>query len=418
MHRFRSRSGIARLVACFGAAALLVAASIELFTMSAFASPAMKENQKGIRKELFGTTPDGIDVYRYTLTNDHGMRVKIITYGGIIQSIEVPDRHGRKANVALGFDTLTDYIERNPYFGCITGRYANRIAHGQFTLDGVDYQLDINNPPNSLHGGFEGFDKKVWEVTREFNDKEGVGIELHYVSRAGEGGEHVEDPGGRVPGYPGNLDTYVTYTLTKDNAIRMDYRATTDAPTIVNLTNHTYFNLAGEGNGNIEGHILKLNANTYTPVDATLIPTGEIAAVAGTPLDFTRPVAIGARIRDNFEQLVIGRGYDHNFVLNRKRPDDTALILAARVRESTSGRVLEILTTEPGIQLYSGNFLDGTLVGTSGKMYRQGDGFALETQHFPDSPNHPNFPSTVLRPGQVYQTTTIYKFSTDEDNND
>jgi aldose 1-epimerase len=378
----------------------------------------MKENQRGIRKELFGTTPDGIDVYRYTLTNDHGMRVKIITYGGIIQSIEVPDRHGRKANVALGFDNLTDYIERNPYFGCITGRYANRIAHGQFTLDGVDYQLDINNPPNSLHGGFEGFDKKVWEVTREFNDKGGVGIELHYVSRAGEGGEHVDDPGGRVPGYPGNLDTYVTYTLTKDNAIRMDYRATTDAPTIVNLTNHTYFNLAGEGNGNIEGHVLKLNANTYTPVDATLIPTGEIAAVAGTPLDFTRPVAIGARIRDNFEQLVIGRGYDHNFVLNRKRPDDTSLILAARVREPTSGRVLEILTTEPGIQFYSGNFLDGTLVGTSGKMYRQGDGFALETQHFPDSPNHPNFPSTVLRPGQVYQTTTIYKFSTDEDNND
>ena len=416
--RFRSRGGIARLVACFGAAALLVAASIGLFTMSALASPAMKENQRGIRKELFGTTPDGIDVYRYTLTNDHGMRVKIITYGGIIQSIEVPDRHGRKANVALGFDNLTDYIERNPYFGCITGRYANRIAHGQFTLDGVDYQLDINNPPNSLHGGFEGFDKKVWEVTREFNDKGGVGIELHYVSRAGEGGEHVDDPGGRVPGYPGNLDTYVTYTLTKDNAIRMDYRATTDAPTIVNLTNHTYFNLAGEGNGNIEGHVLKLNANTYTPVDATLIPTGEIAAVAGTPLDFTRPVAIGARIRDNFEQLVIGRGYDHNFVLNRKRPDDTSLILAARVREPTSGRVLEILTTEPGIQFYSGNFLDGTLVGTSGKMYRQGDGFALETQHFPDSPNHPNFPSTVLRPGQVYQTTTIYKFSTDEDNND
>jgi aldose 1-epimerase len=398
------------------AVALIVAVGMGLLGTSAAADTTAEDSLR-IKKELFGTTPEGVKVFRYTLTNGQNMRVKIITYGGIIQSIEVPDRHGHKANVALGFNNLDDYLSRNPYFGCITGRYANRIAKGQFTLDGVDYQLDINNDPNSLHGGFEGFDKKVWEVTKEFRDKNGVGIELHYLSRAGEGGEQVGDTD-RVKGYPGDLDTYVTYTLTKDNAIRMDYRATTNAPTIVNLTNHTYFNLAGEGSGTIYDHELRLNAKHYTPVDPTLIPTGEIAPVAGTPLAFTRPVAIGARIRDSFPQLVIGRGYDHNFVLDRPSPDDKALILAARVREPTSGRVLKILTTEPGIQFYSGNFLDGTLVGTSGKMYRQGDGFALETQHFPDSPNHPNFPSTVLRPSQVYQTTTIYKFSTDENGHD
>jgi aldose 1-epimerase len=362
-------------------------------------TPSGATGGPSIEKEFFGTTAAGEQVDRYTLANGH-LRVRILTYGGILQTIEVPDRRGRSANVTLGFDNLADYEQRSPYFGCITGRYANRIALGRFTLDGTTYQLPINNPPNSLHGGTVGFDKHVWAAT-PFQSRHEVGLRLRFTSPDGD------------QNYPGTLTTEVVYTLTKHNGIRMDYRATTDAPTVVNLTNHAYFNLAGEGSGTIDDHKLLLKASRYTPVDPTLIPTGAIDPVAGTPMDFTRPTAIGARNRDGFEQLVIGRGYDHNWVLDRRDGTFTQLELAARVTEPRSGRVLSVLTTEPGIQFYAGNFLDGTLIGTSGRMYRQGDGFALETQHYPDSPNHPNFPSTVLKPGEVYQTSTVYQFSID-----
>lgn len=345
----------------------------------------------------YGITADGIPIEEYTLTNAYGMEVKIITYGGIITSIKVPDRKGQFANVVLGFDNLQDYEAKSPYFGCITGRYANRIAEGKFTLDGVEYQLDINNGPNHLHGGFKGFDKQVWEVTQEIIEPKAVGIELHYLSPDGD------------QKYPGALDTYVTYRLTDKNSIRIDYKATTDTPTIVNLTNHSYWNLKGEGECDINDHILKINADYYTPDDENLIPTGEIAPVAGTPFDFRMPKPISKGLRSDDPQVVIGRGWDHNWILNRPSFEDKSLIFAASVYEQKSGRVLEIWTTEPGIQFYSGNFLDGTIYGTSHRAYRQGDGLALETQHFPDSPNHDNFPSTVLRPGQTYETTTIFK---------
>jgi aldose 1-epimerase len=382
-------SRFAGVLARAGAIALTVVSvsAVNVPTSSAGAAPR-------IDREAFGTTTTGVNVDRYTLTNGR-LRVRILTYGGILQSIEVPDRHGRLANVALGFNNLADYEAKSPYFGCITGRYANRIALGRFTLDGVTYQLPINNPPNSLHGGTVGFDKHVWAATPQ-RDRDSVGLKLNFTSPDGD------------QGYPGELAAQVTYTLTR-TGIRMDYRATTTKATVVNLTNHNYWNLAGEGSGAIYDHRMYLNASRYTPVDPTLIPTGSIDPVAGTPMDFTRPTAIGARIRDGFPQLVIGRGYDHNWVLDRR---GDGLSLAARVSEPTSGRVLSVYTTEPGIQFYSGNFLDGTLVGTSGRMYRQGDGFALETQHFPDSPNHANFPSTVLRPGQVYRTTTVYQLGT------
>jgi len=372
---------------------VLIAAALGL--SSALATPA-RHAVPTITKQPFGSTSEG-PVDLYTLTNSRGMEVKIMTYGGIIQSVKAPDRRGRMANVTLGFNNLDDYVNKSPYFGSITGRYANRIAHGTFTLDGVTYHLPLNNGPNSLHGGTVGFDKHIWAAT-PFQSLGDVGLKLSFTSPDAD------------QGYPGTLVTEVTYTLTNKNEIRIDYRAhVLGKATIVNLTNHAYWNLAGEGTGSIENHLMFINASRYTPVDPTLIPTGAIDPVAGTPMDFTKSTAIGDRIRNGFEQLVIGRGYDHNYVLNWEGAN-TSLLLAARVADPKSGRVLQIYTTEPGIQFYSGNFLDGTLVGTSGHMYRQGDGFALETQHYPDSPNHANFPSTVLRPGQEFKSTTIYQF--------
>ena len=382
---------------------LIVAVVLALQGAATFASQATPEGTPAgggsITKESFGTTEKGEAVDLYTLTNANGMEVKITNYGGIITSILVPDRAGTMADVTLGFNTLDEYLAGHPFFGCITGRYANRIARGMFTLDGETYHLALNNYPNTLHGGARGFDKYVWKAT-EVQDENGVGVRLSRTSPDGE------------EGYPGTLEVEVTYTLTENDEIRIDYHATaTDKPTVVNLTNHAYFNLAGEGSGTIEDHELQINASNYTPVDATLIPTGEVAPVAGTPFDFTSPHPIGERNREGHEQIIIGRGYDHNFVLDRPSPDDTTLIVAARVVEPESGRVLEISTTEPGIQFYAGNFLDGTVVGASGRTYRQGDGFALETQHFPDSPNQPSFPSTELRPGDSYTSTTIYAVS-------
>ncbi len=382
------------------------------------AVPTTAQTEAGITSQLYDETADGVSVYEYTLTNANEVEVKIITYGGIVTSIMVPDRNGNMANVALGFDNLQDYETVNPYFGCITGRYANRIANGVFTIDDVTYCLDVNNDPNSLHGGFTGFDKVVWEAT-EVEGEDGVGLELTYLSAAGEGYDPEQDmvspecPEGSEMGYPGNLDVKVVYTLTDENELVMDYVATTDAPTVINLTNHSYFNLAGEGSGTIYDHILMIDADTYTPDDATLIPTGELASVEGTPFDFRVPKALAPGQRSNHEQIVIGRGYDHNWVLNRPSMDDEELMVAARLYEPASGRILEVWTTEPGIQFYAGNFLDGTLYGTSGRSYRQSDGLALETQHFPDSPNQPDFPSTVLRPDETYETTTIFKFLTD-----
>lgn len=352
-----------------------------------------------IAKEPFGALPDGTKIDRYTLGSGHGMKVRILTYGGIVQSLDVPDRHGRSADVALGFRTLDGYLsdtykDENPYFGALIGRYGNRIGGAQFTLDGKTYKVPANDGKNSLHGGTTGFDKRVW-TAQPVTGGDAVSLRLSYVSPDGE------------EGYPGTLRTTVTYTVTRGNDLRIRYQATTDKPTVVNLTNHTYFNLAGEGSGEVYGHKVQINASRYTPVDSTLIPTGQLATVHGTPLDFTRPHTIGERVREGDQQMVYGRGYDHNFVL-----DGTGMKLAARVTEPTTGRVMEIRTDQPGLQFYSGNFLDGRLVGTGGTMYRQGDGFAMETQHFPDSPNKPQFPSTTLRPGQTYDSTSVYSFST------
>ncbi len=357
--------------------------------LSANAAPA----KAGVQQKPFGTR-DGRPVNLYTLTNSHGVEVHAMNYGGIILSIRVPDRKGQMADVVLGHDTMEGYIPNPPYFGAIVGRYANRIANGQFTLDGKTYTLPKNDGPNTLHGGTtRTFDKVVWDA-EPLRGK--TGVAFSYLSKDGE------------EGFPGNLKVKVTYTLTDANELILDYEATTDKATPINVSQHSYFNLKGEGNGDILDHEIMLNADKFTPVDKNLIPTGELRSVKGTPFDFTTSTKIGSRIDDSYEQLQLGHGYDHNFVINRK---GSGLELAARVYEPTTGRVLEVSTTQPGVQFYTGNFLDGTITGKNDHVYKRRYGFCLETQHFPDSPNHPDFPNTILKPGEKFHQTTVFTFS-------
>jgi aldose 1-epimerase len=349
---------------------------------------------KMISRQPYVAAGSGTPLELFTLRNANGVEATITNYGGIVTTLKVPDRSGQMGDVVWGYDNLSGYLNNSPYFGCLVGRYGNRIAKGKFTLDGKEYQLVINNYPNALHGGQKGFDKVVWQA-RPFESAEGPALELKYRSRDGE------------ENYPGNLDVTALYTLTNDNALRLIYTATTDKDTVLNLTQHSYFNLAGQGD--ILNHEVMIDADRFTPVDATLIPTGRLRPVKGTPLDFTKPAKIGARINSDDEQIKLGGGYDHNFVLNQKTPGE--LTLAARVTEPTTGRVLEVYTTEPGLQFYTGNFLDGTITGKGGQVYKHRSAFCMEPQHFPDSPNKPQFPSVVLKPGQTYKNTIMYKFS-------
>lgn len=348
-----------------------------------------------VTRREFGRLADGTPVAKFTLKNRAGIEVAAITYGGIITSVRVPDRRGVFADVVLGYDTLEAYERRNPFFGALVGRFANRLAHGTFTLDGREYALATNNGPNHLHGGVRGFDKVVWTPTASEADGS---VTLERTSPDGE------------EGYPGTLDVRVTYTLTDANELIVAYRAVTDRATIVNLTQHSYFNLAGEGAGDILGHVLAIDADRYTPVDRTQIPTGELSSVAGTPFDFREPTPIGERIADAHAQLVPGGGYDQNFVLNRRAP---GLEHAARVVEPRSGRTLDVATTQPGLQFYSGNRLDESFIGKGGRAYPQRAGLCLETQHFPDTPHHSAFPPVVLRPGSAYSETTVFTFGVD-----
>jgi|GraSoi_2013_40cm_1033754.scaffolds.fasta_scaffold21272_2 aldose 1-epimerase len=351
-----------------------------------------------IRKQSFGKTNSGGQIDLYSLSNQKGMEVSITNFGATVVTLRVPDRAGKPADVVLGFDTLEGYENGKSYFGATVGRYANRIGGGTFSIDGKTYTLPKNNGNNTLHGGIVGFNKKVWKA-REIDSKDTESLELTYLSPDGE------------EGFPGNLSVKVVFTLPRDrNELRIDYTSMTDKDTVLNLSNHSYFNLAGEGNGDILDHVLKLHAKKFTPVDSTLIPTGELRDVAGTPLDFNMATPIGKRINDNYEQLVFGKGYDHNWVLARSGNGE-GLTIAAEAYDPKSGRRLEVLTTEPGVQFYSGNFLDGSAKGKKGKPYGQRAAFCLETQHFPDSPNHPNFPSTLLKPGAVFHSQTVFRFS-------
>ncbi len=409
MHPLVSRSKFFRALAWIlpGGALLGVSVVLAVMAFPAAASPTHNRGHQGhkgdgvtVSKAPYGTldngtVDDGTAIDQYTLANQRGMTVKIITYGGIVTEIDTPDRHGKIANVALGFDNLADYVAKSPYFGAIIGRYANRIAKGTFTLDGTTYTCPSTTASTRCTAASTASTSTVWTATVVPGGRQ---AQLHELD-----GEE---------GYPGTMKVDVTYTLTNKNELKIDYHATTDKATIINLTNHTYFNLAGEGSGDVFDQVLWLKAHNYTPVDSTLIPTGVIAPVAGTPFDFTKPTAIGLRIREADPQIVIGQGYDHNFVIDRPA-GDTSLMLISKAFDPASGRVLKTWTTEPGVQLYTGNFLDGTLVGPSHHTYRQGDAFTLETQHYPDSPNQPDFPSTVLRPAQTFTSTTVYAFSAD-----
>ena len=392
----KSRFSLSRTLAVWAVMTGIVACGSASPTTAGQEATKAAATEARVEKTLFGKTADGTPIELYTLKNAKGMVVKVMTYGAIVTEVHVPDRTGKMTDVVLGFNRLDQYLGTHPYFGAIVGRVANRIARGQFTLNGKLYKLATNNGPNHLHGGLKGFDKVVWKA-EPLEAGGGAAVKLSYVSPDGD------------EGYPGTLSVTVTYTLPGDrNELRIDYGATTDRATPVNLSSHIYFNLAGEGTGDILGHEVMLAANAYTPVDDALIPTGKIEPVAGTVMDFTTPHAIGERIA-----RVPGAppgGYDHNYVLTS---GGGTLALAARVKEPKSGRVMEVLTTEPGIQFYTGNFLDGTLTGKAGVAYRKHAGFCLETQHFPDSVNHPNFPSTILEPGKTYKTSTVYRFSAD-----
>jgi aldose 1-epimerase len=349
-----------------------------------------------VTKASFGTLPDGTAVDLYTLTNASGVEIRASNYGGIIVSLKTPDRTGKLDDIVLGMDSLEGYLKGVPYFGAIVGRYGNRIANARFSLEGKTYTLAANNGKNALHGGLRGFDKQAWKA-EPFERAGEVGLVLTHVSPDGD------------QGYPGALSAKVTYTLTDQNELAIDYEATTDKATPINLTQHSYFNLAGAGTRDVLAHELMLNADRYTPVDATLIPTGELAPVEGTPFDFRTSTAIGSRIDASHPQITFGGGYDHNYVLTRQ---GDGLSLAARVVEPTSGRVLEVRTTEPGVQFYTGNFLDGTITGKGGHVYQKRFGFCLETQHYPDSPNKPSFPSAIVRPGTPWRSKTVFAFST------
>jgi len=371
-----------------GLLSLLLIASCQKQSEKANETTGVKM-EMSVQKSSFGKTPEGKEVDLYTLTNANGLKASVMTYGGILVSLEVPDRNGKLEDIVLGYDSLGEYLKKNPYFGAIVGRYANRIAEGRFSLRGVQYRLAKNDGENHLHGGNKGFDKVVWNAESIKLDS-AVGVKLSYLSKDGE------------EGYPGNLSCSVEYLLTNRNEFTVNYHATTDKPTVVNLTHHSYFNLAGQGNGDILGHELMVNAEKFTPVGKGLIPTGELKSVKGTPMDFMTATAIGAQIGN------VEGGYDHNYVLTG---EGGSLKLAARVYEPSSGRVMEIFTTEPGIQFYSGNFLGGGMRGKFGRLYQKHGGFCLETQHFPDSPNKPNFPSVVLNPGEQYAHRTIHRFS-------
>jgi aldose 1-epimerase len=384
---------LVRLVTAPALTAIVLLAACSTPPPPQSAAPAQKATP-AVSRAPFGTLPDGTAIESFTFTNAHGIEVRAITYGAIIVSLRTPDRTAALADIVLGFDTIDGYLVNSPYFGAVVGRYGNRIAKGRFTLDGTTYQLALNNGPNHLHGGVKGFNAVAWKG-EPFSDGRGSGVVFSHISPAGD------------EGYPGALSMHVTYLLTDTNELSVAYEATTDAPTPVNLTQHSYFNLSGHDAGDILGHEVMLNASRYTPVDATLIPTGELATVAGTPFDFRTPTAIGARIGAADEQIVRGKGYDHNFVVE---PGEGGTRLAAQVFDPKSGRTLEVTTTEPGVQFYTGNFLDGTLKGKGGAVYGQRNGFCLETQHYPDSPNQPTFPSTILRPGQTLRSTTVFRF--------